>query len=97
MWSGADLGWNSLVSDSAEHPGEGMVIGPYRIIREGLLTREQAECAAEQWIDNAGGLAAMVDAGLFDQTYGFVDVRASELSPALRSAAASATRTCASS
>lgn len=64
---------------------------------QGLLTRAQAECAAEQWIENAGGLAEMVAAGLFDETYAFVDIPAAELSPAIRSAAATATITCTAS
>lgn len=64
---------------------------------QGLLSREQAECAAEQWIENAGGLDEMVADGLFDESYAFVDVRAAELSPAMRSAAATATVTCATS
>ena len=64
---------------------------------QGLLTREQAGCAAEQWIENAGGLDDMVDAGLFDEAYAFVDIPAAELSPAMQSAAATATVTCATS
>ena len=62
---------------------------------QGPLSREQAECAAERWIENAGGLDAMVAEGLFDETYAFVDVPAAELSPAMRSAATTATVTCA--
>ncbi|MGZ5403363.1 MAG: serine/threonine-protein kinase, partial [Nocardioides sp.] len=67
------------------------------LLTQGLLSAEQAECAAGEWIENAGGLDEMVAAGLFDETYAFVDIPAAELSPLMQSAAATATITCAGS
>ena len=67
------------------------------LVRQGLLSEDQADCAAAEWIANAGGLEEMVAAGLFDESHAFVDIPAAELSPAMQSAAAAATITCASS
>ncbi len=64
------------------------------LLAQGLMDEEQSECAAEEWIANAGGLDAMVAEGLFDESFTFVDVPADELSPAMQSAAATATITC---
>ena len=64
------------------------------LLGQGLMDAEQAECAAGEWIANAGGLDAMVAEGLFDENFTFVDVPADELSPAMQSAAATATITC---
>ena len=61
---------------------------------QGLLTPAQSTCAAEAWIE-AAGLQQLADEGLFDDDWGFVDVPAAELSPETRSAAATATLTCA--
>ncbi|HEX6150709.1 serine/threonine-protein kinase [Nocardioides sp.] len=63
---------------------------------QGLLTEEQATCTAEQWIEEAG-LEQMVQDGLFDEQLQFVDVPAERMSADTRSAAASATLTCATS
>jgi serine/threonine protein kinase len=63
---------------------------------QGPLTPEQSACAAAAWIDGAG-LRQMAAEGLFDDDWGFVDVPAGELSPETRSAAATATVTCATS
>ncbi len=66
------------------------------LLGQGLLTREQAACTAREWIA-AAGLRRLVEDGLFDADLRFVDVPASRLSEATRSAAATATVTCATS
>ncbi len=64
------------------------------LLGQGLLTREQAACAAAEWI-GAVGLEQLVEEGLFDADLRFVDVPASQLSEETRSAATTATVTCA--
>jgi hypothetical protein len=64
------------------------------LLGQGLLTREQAACTAEEWIA-AVGLEQLVEEGLFDADLRFVDVPASQLSEETRSAATTATVTCA--
>jgi serine/threonine-protein kinase len=60
---------------------------------QGLMTAEQARCAARRWIQEAG-LQAMVDAGFFDEDLQYVDRPQSELTPALQAAALSAVTAC---
>ncbi len=90
---GPDLSTSAATSDSELTTARDNLADALE--QQGVLTREQAECAAGQWIENAGGLDAMVAEGLFDDAYGFVDVPASELSPEMQSAVAAATYACA--
>ncbi len=64
------------------------------LLGQGLLSEDQAACTAQEWIA-AAGLEQLVEDGLFDDDLRFVDVPASQLSEATRSAAAVATVTCA--
>ncbi|MFC6287225.1 serine/threonine-protein kinase [Nocardioides sp. GCM10027113] len=60
---------------------------------EGLLTGDQARCTAREWLRGAG-LAAMLDAGFFDEDLGFVDQSPQAMTPAIERAATAAARIC---
>ncbi len=62
--------------------------------QQGVMTREQAECTAERWIEEAG-LQAMRDAGFFDEEWSYVDQDRSALTPAIEAAATWAALACA--
>ena len=66
------------------------------LLGQGLLTREQAACTAEEWIA-AVGLEQLVEEGLFDADLRFVDVPASQMTDETRSAATVATVACVTS
>lgn len=62
--------------------------------QQGVMTREQAECTAVRWIDEAG-LQAMRDAGFFDDEWSYVDQDRSAMTPPIEAAATSAALACA--
>ena len=61
---------------------------------QGMFTEDQAQCTAEQWIEEAG-LERMVEDGLFDDQMRYVDLPAVQMSGETRTAAAAATLACA--
>ncbi len=66
------------------------------LVRQGVLTEEQAACTAREWIEKAGA-EEMAAAGFFDAGYTYVDRGESAMTPEIRSAATSAALACAGS
>ena len=60
---------------------------------QGALTRSQAECVAERWIDRAGP-GTMQDAGFFDDDWTYVDQDRSAMTRKIEAAATSAATRC---
>jgi serine/threonine-protein kinase len=60
----------------------------------GGLTEAQADCTADQWVEEAG-LKAMIEDGFFDEDMVYHDKDQSEMSPEMKNAALTATLACA--